>query len=214
MPQKTSHQTAPLMSQEDATFLQASADAILHRIHKLRREEPHALNPQASPFTPTSTSSSTKDLCLATTTAEVHTPPQEVPLTTRDEESQPISATQETDDLPSNPKSVRWKPEPPTIHHIEADGEQKPTSATMLQQKEHASKRRSWCTNRSKRYRDQLVDWVITMHQLDALNSHREPNCPSLRLILHKPKGTILQRPLAQSLSAHHNQFRQEMPSL
>merc|ERR1711873_234206 len=75
------------------------------------------------------------------------------------------------------------------------EGKQKPTSATLLQQKEHASKKRTWCTNRSKRYRDQLVDWVITLHQLHALDSHSEPHCPSPRLILYKPKRSVLQNP-------------------
>ena len=92
-------------------------------------------------------------------------------------------------------KKVRWQPKLITIHEIEAEGKQKPTSATLIQQKEHAAKKRAWCTNRSKRYRDQLVDWVITLHQLHALNSNNEPHCPSPRLILHKPNRTILQRP-------------------
>ena len=141
-----------------------------------------------APYTrPLPTSSSTSDYCLVTTTVEVHPQPQEVLLTTCNEESRPTSATQEKNDLPCNTRNVRWKPELSTIHHIEAEGKQKPTSATILQQKEHATKKRFWCTNRNKRYRDQLVDWVITTHQLDALNSHNEPHCPSPRLILHKP---------------------------
>merc|ERR1711873_284409 len=72
------------------------------------------------------------------------------------------------------------------------------TSSTLLQQREHASKKRTWCTNRSKRYRDQLVDWFITLHQLSALNSRSEPHCPSPRRILHRPKRTILQKPKRQ----------------
>merc|ERR1711989_188862 len=101
---------------------------------------------------------------------------------------------QPTEKEPSNTKRVQWQPKLTTVHEIETEGMQKPTSATLLQQKEHASKKRTWCTNRSKRYRDQLVDWVITLHQLHALNSHSEPHCPSPMLIL-KPKRTILQNP-------------------
>ena len=170
-------------------------NALLHKINTLRGEKPRALNPKALPFTPLPSSSSATDHCLVTTIAEVHPQPKEVLPFTCDEESRPTSATQEEEEQPPNKKRVRWNPELSILYNIEAEGEQKPTSATMLQQKEHASKRRSWCTNRSKRYRDQLVDWVITTHQLDALNSHSEPHCPSPRLILHKPKRTILQRP-------------------
>ena len=100
-----------------------------------------------------------------------------------------------TEKEPPNMKRVRWQPNLTTIHEIEAEGEQKSTSAMLLQDKEHANKKRSWCTNRSKRYRDQLVDLVITMHQLDALNTHKEPRCPSPRLIFHTSKRTILQNP-------------------
>ena len=96
---------------------------------------------------------------------------------------------------PPKTKRVRWQSNLTTIHEIETEGKQKPTSTTLLQQKEHASKKRTWCTNRSKRYRDQLVDWVITLHQLHALDSHSEPHCPSPRLILYKPKRTVLQNP-------------------
>ena len=92
-------------------------------------------------------------------------------------------------------KRVRWQPNLTTIHEIEAEGGQKSTSAMLLQEKELLNKKRSWCTNRSKRYRDQLVDLVITMHQLDALNTNRKPHCPSPRRILYKPKRTILQNP-------------------
>ena len=105
-----------------------------------------------------------------------------------------ILDVQPTKEEPPNTKRVQWQPKLTTIHEIETEGKQKPTSATLLQQKEHASKKRTWCTNRSKRYRDQLVDWVITLHQLHALNSHSEPHCPSPMLIL-KPKRTILQNP-------------------
>ena len=105
---------------------------------------------------------------------------------------------QPTEEEPSIAKKVRWQPQLTTIHDIEAEGEQRPTSATLLQQKEHAAKKRAWCTNRSMRYREQLVDWVITLHQLHALDSHSEPHCPSPRLILHQPKRTILQNPNRQ----------------
>ena len=125
------------------------------------------------------------------TTAEVHPQPKEVHLNASDEKPQP------TEKEPPNTKRVRWQPELITIHEIETEGQQKPTSATLLQQKEHASKKRTWCTNRSKRYRDQLVDWVITLHQLNAIDSHTEPHCPNPRLIL-KPKRTILQNPNKQ----------------
>ena len=68
----TSPAVAPIMPQNDAIFLQTSADAQLQKIHKLRREEPSALNPTAPPFTPLLSSNSTTDLCLVVTTAEVH----------------------------------------------------------------------------------------------------------------------------------------------
>ena len=167
------------MPQNDAIFLQTSADALLHKIQELRQEVPHTLNPKAPPFTPQPSQSSTTNHCLVVTTAEVHPQPKEVPLNSSDGKTQP------TEKEPPNTKRVRWQLEPSTIHHIEAEGQQKPTTATLRQQKEHASKKRTWCTNRSKRYRDQLVDWVITLHQLHALNSHSEPHCPSPRLILH-----------------------------
>ena len=185
---------APVMPQNDATFLQASAHAMLNKIHKLRREEPRALNPEALPFTPLPSTSSATDHCLVTTIAEIHPQPKEVLFSACDEMPQPTSVPP-TEKEPPNMKRVRWQPNLTTIHEIEAEGEQKSTSAMLLQDKEHANKKRSWCTNRSKRYRDQLVDWVITMHQIDALNTHKEPHCPSLRLILYKPKRTILQRP-------------------
>ena len=161
--------------QDDVAFLQTSADALLHKINTLRGEKPRALNPKALPFTPLPSSSSATDHCLVTTIAEVHPQPKEVLPHTCDEESRPTSATQEEEEQPPKKKRVRWNPELSILYNIEAEGEQKPTSATLLQQKEHAAKKRSWCTNRSKRYRDQLVDWVITMHQLDTLNSHSEP---------------------------------------
>ena len=135
---------------------------------------------------------STSDHCLVVTTAEVHPHPKEVPFSASDEKPQ------STEEEPPTTKRVRWQPKLTTIHEIETEGLQKPTSATLLQQREHASKKRTWCTNRSKRYRDQLVDWVITLHQLNALNSQSEPHCPSPRLILHKPKRTILQNPNRQ----------------
>ena len=203
------------MPQDDATFLQASADALLHEIQKLRGKEPHALNPKSPPFTPQPSPNSTANHCLVITTAEVHPQPKEVPLTACEGKPQPISVSPTKDDQPAQPKRdildvqpteeeppntkrVRWQPKLTTIHDIEAEGEQKLTSATLLQRKEHAFKKRSWCTNRSRRYRDQLVDWVITLHQLQALNTHSEPHCPSPRLILHKPKRTILQNPNRQ----------------
>ena len=122
----------------------------------------------------------------------VHPQPQETLLNAPDEKPQL------TEEEPPTTKRVRWQPKLTTIHEIETEGLQKPTSATLLQQREHASKKRTWCTNRSKRYRDQLVDWVITLHQLNALNSQSEPHCPSPRLILHRPKRTILQNPKRQ----------------
>ena len=210
----TSPEFAPIMPQNDATFLQTSADALLHKIQQLRREEPHALNPKAPPFTPLPNPNSTTDLCLMVTTAEIQPQPKEVRPNTRkkpqpifvsptkvDQSSQPKMENpdiHQIEEQPPNIKKVRWKPELSIIHDIEAEGEQKPTSATLRQQKEHAAKKRSWCTNRSRRYRDQLDDWVITLHQLQALNTHSEPHCPSPRLILHKPKRTILQNPNRQ----------------
>ena len=122
-------------------------------------------------------------------TLPAHPPPKELQLNASDEKPQPTEK-----ELP-NTKRARWQPKLTTIHEIETEGKQKPTSATLLQQKEHASKKRTWCTNRTKRYRDQLVDWVITLHQLHALDSHSEPHCPSPRLILYKPKRTVLQYP-------------------
>ena len=109
-------------------------------------------------------------------------------------------------------KKVRWKSELTIIHHIEAEGEQKPTSATLLQQKEHAAKKRAWCTDRSRRYRDQLVDWVITLHQIQALNSNSEPHCPSPRLILHKPKRTLLPNPQKPQPSSPSKQIPEGNP--
>ena len=190
------------MPQDDATFLQASADAILHKIHKLRREEPRALSPEALPFTPLPDTSSATDHCLVTTIAEIHPQPNVVHLSARDEMPQPTSAPPAKEEPPSM-KRVRWKPNLTTIHEIEAEGEQKPTSATRHQKKELLNKKRSWCTNRSKRYRDQLVDWVITMHLLDARNTHKEPHCPSPRRILYNPKRTILQRPHTRESASH-----------
>ena len=185
------------MSQDDVAFLQTSAHALLHKIHKLRREEPRALNPAALPFTPLPSTSSATDHCLVTTIAEIHPQPKEVLFSACDETPQPTSVPP-TEKEPPNMKRVRWQPNLTTIHEIEAEGEQKSTSATLLQQKEHASKKRTWCTNRTKRYRDQLVDWVITLHQLHALNSHTEPHCPSPRLIINKPTRTILHNPNKQ----------------
>ena len=101
--------------------------------------------------------------------------------------------THQTGEKPPGKKGVHWKRDLSTFHYIEAEGEQKPTTATVLQDQEYASTRRSWCTNRSKRYRDQLVDWVTTMHQRHALNTNTEPHCQSPRLILNKPRITILQ---------------------
>ena len=178
------------MPQKDTAFIQASADALLHKIQKLR-EEPHALNPEASPFTPQPSPSPTANHCLVVTTAEVHPQPKEPQPNASNENPQPDEME------PPIMKRVKWQPELITVHEIETEGQQKPTSATLLQQKEHASKKRTWCTNRSKRYRDQLVDWVITLHQLNAINSHTEPHCPNPRLIL-KPKRTILQNPNKQ----------------
>ena len=170
---------------------------------------PQPLN--ASFFTHAS-SHSTSDICLIT---EVHPQPTEVPLDASDEKPQPTYVppiqdaqhaqptmesldNQPTEKEPSNTKRVQWQPKLTTIHEIETEGKQKPMSATLLQQKEHSSKKHTWCTNRTKRYRDQLVDWVITLHQLHAANSHSEPHCPSPRLILHTRKRTILQNPNRQ----------------
>ena len=188
----STQQPTPLIEQlpqDDVAFLQTSADALLHKITTLRSERPCNLNPQAPPFTPQPSQSSTTDRCLVVTTAEVHPQPKEPQLNASDEKPQP------TEKEPLNTKRVRWQPKLTTIHEIETEGQQKPTSATLLQQKEHASKKRTWCTNRSKRYRDQLVDWVITLHQQHALSSRTEPHCPSPRLIINKPKRTILQNP-------------------
>ena len=85
------------MPQEDAAFLQTSADTLLNKINTLRCGEPCALNPEASPFTPLSSSNSTKDHCLVVTTAEVHSPPKEVMLNTFDEEPQPNIVSQKDD---------------------------------------------------------------------------------------------------------------------
>ena len=103
-----------------------------------------------------------------------------------------ILVSRQPGERPHTRKGVHWNSESPLIHHIEAEGEQKPTSATLLQQKELAARRRAWCTNRSRRYRDNLVDWVTFMHQRHALNTNTEPHCPSPKLILNKPRITIL----------------------
>ena len=184
------------MPQEDAAFLQTSADALLNKINTLRCEKPCALNPEASPFTPLLSSDSTNDHCPVITTAEIHSTPKEVLLSTFDEEPQPTIVSQKddssstTDQMPagsfqqetrelatacwdpqeredhpvqpkmgvlvtrqtegtSKNKGVHWKLDLANFHYIEAEGEQKPTSATVLQEKEYASTKRSWCTKRS-----------------------------------------------------------------
>ena len=168
--------SSPTSCEKNASALKAQAPIRM----------PQPLN--ASFFTHASLHS-TSDHCLVVTTAEVHPHPKEVPFSTSDEKPQSTEEEQPTT------QRVRWQPNLTTIHEIETEGLQKPTSATLLQQREHASKKRTWCTNRSKRYRDQLVDWVVTLHQLNALNSQSEPHCPSPRLITNKPKRTILQNP-------------------
>ena len=81
----TSPQVAQIMPQDDAIFLQTSADALIHKIQELRQEEPHALNLEAPPFTPPPDPSSTANQCLVVTTAEVHPQPREVPRNAGDE---------------------------------------------------------------------------------------------------------------------------------
>ena len=68
------------MPQDDVAFLQTSADALLHKINSLRGEKPCNLNPEAAPFTPLPSTSSTANHCLVATTAEVHPQPKEVHL--------------------------------------------------------------------------------------------------------------------------------------
>ena len=103
-------------------------------------------------------------------------------------------------------RRVHWNPELSLIHYIEAIGEQKPTFISQEQNRIQASTKRSWCTNRSKRYRDQLVDLVVTLHQLHAVNTNTEPHCPSPRNGYNKPKITILknhdrQKPISRPTS-------------
>ena len=88
----STQQPTPLIEQlpqDDVAFLQTSADALLHKITTLRGEKPCDLNPQAPPFTPQPSQSSTTNHCLVVTTAEVHPQPKEVPLNASDEKPQP-----------------------------------------------------------------------------------------------------------------------------
>ena len=104
-----------------------------------------------------------------------------------------ILVSHQIEKTPPKKRRVHWKPELVTLHYIEAEGEQKPTSASVLQDKEYASTKRSWCTNRSKLYRNQLVDVVVTLHQLDAINNSTELCCPNPKLLTNKSKIAILQ---------------------
>ena len=81
----TSPSVAPILPQDDTIFLQASADALIHKINTLRGEKSCDLNPQAPPFTPQPSSNSTTNHCLVVTTAEVHPPPKELQLNAPDE---------------------------------------------------------------------------------------------------------------------------------
>ena len=95
--------TIEQLPQDDVAFLQTSADALLHKINTLRGEKPCDLNPQAPPFTPQPSLSSTTNHCLVVTTAEVHPQPKAVPLNAPDENPQP------TEKEPPNTKRVRWQ---------------------------------------------------------------------------------------------------------
>ena len=52
-------------------------------------------------------------------------------------------------------------------------------------------------TNRLKKYRDQLIDVVITQHLLNSKQHGTEPRCPSPKTLLKQPTNPIriLQRP-------------------
>ena len=92
-------------------------------------------------------------------------------------------------------KRVHWNSKLASTHDIEAVGEQKPTSALLRKQQEQASIKRTCCTNRSSRYRNQLVNVVTTLYQLHAINTNTEPQCPRPRLLYDQPRITILQNP-------------------
>ena len=77
-----------------------------------------------------------------------------------------------------NKKSLRWCPQLFEVHEIEAAGYQYPTKL-IREEIDHWTAQRNDVTKRTKRHRDQVIDVVIKMFQLDAWNRKTFPRCPS-----------------------------------
>ena len=69
------------------------------------------------------------------------------------------------------------------IHEIEASGYQYPTRL-IREEIDRWTIQRNIESNRTKNHRDQVIDVIIKMCQLDAWNKNEFPVCPSQRHFL------------------------------
>ena len=152
-PDDTQHVLSP--TEEEISNLQQTAVALLEKIQSLRQnDEKHDLDPKAPPFIPQMT-------ILAT--AQIHNQPKTKPSTSKELK---------------NMKSLRWCPQLIEVHEIKATGYQYPTKL-IKEEICHWTTKRNRETKRTKRHRNQVIDVVTMMFQLDAWNRRTFPRCPS-----------------------------------
>ena len=141
-------------TEEEIFNLQTTANALLNKIKSMRQTENKIkLDPEAPLFIPTHT---------VLTTAEIHQPKIK------------SSITKELKDK----KHVRWCPQLIQTHDIEATGLLRKTNS-IKEEIERWTTQRDIETNRTKIHRDQVIDIIINMCQLDAWNKNEFPVCPS-----------------------------------
>ena len=106
-------------------------------------------------------------------------------------------------------RKVHWSSDAPHVHYIEPVGKQQPTPKMEDFMELHDS-RRTWTTGRSRQYRNQLIDVVTTLHQLDAINNKTDPKCKDPSTFFKMPRWSVFQSSKPKPLV--HNE-RTETPN-
>ena len=119
-----------------------------------QNDEKIDLNPEAPPFIPQNN---------ILTTAQIHYQQKTKPSISKELK---------------NKKSLRWCSQLFEVHEIEASGYQYPTRL-IREEIDRWTIQRNIETNRTKIHRDQVIDVIIKMCQLDAWNKNEFPVCPS-----------------------------------
>ena len=116
----------------------------------------------------------------------------------QEEEKDPLSSEtrscllHRTGERTQKNRKVHWSSDAPHVHYIEPVGKQQPTPKMEDFMELHDS-RRTWTTGRSRQYRNQLIDVVTTLHQLDAINNKTDPKCKDPRTFFKMPRWSVFQ---------------------